>query len=223
MRRAKMTVCSCLLLMGMAAAVAQSAGQGRGGAAQSPLGSVNALGQELKRPPAPTGLIPRLPAGRDLSTSAMASGMAAGPEATSPPDCRAANRFLYCRGRKSSVNAAANTEEEDPTNFCLPAGVPRVTPYPSRFVQNYTIKPTHMFILHEGTIHTYRQIFMDGRKHPRSSSRRGWDTRQVRGRRTRWSSTPSAITTSPGSTIREPRIRSGSTRLSGGRGSTRAT
>ena len=33
-------------------------------------------------------------------------------------------------------------------------------------MQNYTIKPTHMFILHEAIIHTYRQIFMDGRKHP---------------------------------------------------------
>jgi hypothetical protein len=46
-------------------------------------------------------------------------------------------------------------------------GVPRVTPFPYRFVQNYTHKaPTHMFILHEGNIHSYRQIFMDGRKHP---------------------------------------------------------
>ena len=46
-------------------------------------------------------------------------------------------------------------------------GVPRSTPYPFRFVQNYTHKkPTHIFILHEGNIHSYRQIFMDGRKHP---------------------------------------------------------
>jgi hypothetical protein len=35
-------------------------------------------------------------------------------------------------------------------------------------VQNYTHqKPTHIFILHEGNIHTYRQIFMDGRPHPK--------------------------------------------------------
>jgi hypothetical protein len=46
-------------------------------------------------------------------------------------------------------------------------GVPRTTPYPFRFVQNYTHKaPTHLFILFEATIHTYRQIFMDGRPHP---------------------------------------------------------
>jgi len=46
-------------------------------------------------------------------------------------------------------------------------GVPRETVYPFRFVQNYTHrKPTHLFILHEGNIHSYRQIFMDGRTHP---------------------------------------------------------
>jgi hypothetical protein len=46
-------------------------------------------------------------------------------------------------------------------------GVPRVTPFPYRFVPNYTHKrATHLFILHEGNIHSYRQIFVDGRKHP---------------------------------------------------------
>ena len=56
----------------------------------------------------------------------------------------------------------------EPHNQCLPMGVPRVTPFPYRFVQNYTHKAaTHIFILHEGNIHTYRQIFMDGRQHPK--------------------------------------------------------
>jgi hypothetical protein len=55
----------------------------------------------------------------------------------------------------------------EPHNRCLPMGVPRVTPFPYRFVPNYTHKPaTHMFIVHEGNIHSFRQIFMDGRKHP---------------------------------------------------------
>jgi hypothetical protein len=62
---------------------------------------------------------------------------------------------------------ATRDETQEPHNACLPMGVPRVTPFPYRFVQNYTHKAaTHMFILHEGNIHTYRQIFMDGRKHP---------------------------------------------------------
>jgi len=55
----------------------------------------------------------------------------------------------------------------EPHNQCLPMGVPRATPFPWRFVQNYTHKAaTHLFILHEGNIHSYRQIFMDGRRHP---------------------------------------------------------
>jgi hypothetical protein len=58
-------------------------------------------------------------------------------------------------------------EIEDPHYYCLPMGVPRQTPYPFRFVQNYTHKQaTHLFLLYEGNIHSYRQIFMDGRKHP---------------------------------------------------------
>ena len=57
---------------------------------------------------------------------------------------------------------------DDPHLWCAPMGVPRSTPYPFRFAQNYSDgTPTHIFILHEATIHTYRQIFMDGRQHPR--------------------------------------------------------
>jgi hypothetical protein len=52
--------------------------------------------------------------------------------------------------------------KEDPEALCLPAGVPRQAPYPWRILQT----PTHVFFLFEGNIHSYRQIFMDGRKHP---------------------------------------------------------
>jgi hypothetical protein len=52
--------------------------------------------------------------------------------------------------------------KDDPEANCLPAGVPRQAPYPWRIVQT----PSHMFFLFEGNIHTYRQIFLDGRKHP---------------------------------------------------------
>ena len=58
-------------------------------------------------------------------------------------------------------------DPEDPHNFCLPMGVPRQAgAFPWRFVQYPTHKAaTHMFILWEG-FRNYRQIFMDGRKHP---------------------------------------------------------
>jgi hypothetical protein len=52
--------------------------------------------------------------------------------------------------------------KDDPEANCLPTGVPRHAPYPWRFVE----QPGYMFILFEGNIHSYRQIFMDGRKHP---------------------------------------------------------
>jgi hypothetical protein len=52
--------------------------------------------------------------------------------------------------------------KDDPQAHCLPSGVPRVAPYPWRIVQT----PTHIFFLFEANIHSYRQIFMDGRKHP---------------------------------------------------------
>ncbi len=49
----------------------------------------------------------------------------------------------------------------DPEANCLPTGIPRIAPYPWRIVQT----PTHIFFLFEGNIHSYRQIFMNG-KHP---------------------------------------------------------
>ena len=59
---------------------------------------------------------------------------------------------------------------QDPHNFCMPDVVPRTTPFPIRFFFNYTHKsPTHMVIVHEGNIHSFRQIFMDGRNIRRSS------------------------------------------------------
>jgi hypothetical protein len=56
---------------------------------------------------------------------------------------------------------------DDPEANCLPTGVPRIAPYPWRIVQTPAFKKaTHLYFLFEGNIHSYRQIFMDGRKHP---------------------------------------------------------
>jgi hypothetical protein len=52
--------------------------------------------------------------------------------------------------------------KDDPEALCLPTGVPRQAPYPWRILQT----PTLVYFLFEGNIHSYRQIFVDGRKHP---------------------------------------------------------
>ena len=59
-------------------------------------------------------------------------------------------------------------EEDEPYLYCTPMSVPRMNPYPWRFVQAYTAQgPTHIFVLHEnGDAGFARQIFMDGRPHP---------------------------------------------------------
>ena len=51
--------------------------------------------------------------------------------------------------------------KDDPEANCLPTGIPRVAPYPWRILQS----PTHIFYLFEGNIHSFRQIFIDGRPH----------------------------------------------------------
>ena len=58
--------------------------------------------------------------------------------------------------------ARERLSKDDPEAHCLPAGVPRQAPYPWRILQT----ATHIFFLFEGNIHSYRQIFMDGRTHP---------------------------------------------------------
>ncbi len=52
--------------------------------------------------------------------------------------------------------------KDDPEANCLPTGIPRIAPYPWRIVQD----SAHVYFLFEGNIHSFRQIFMDGRKHP---------------------------------------------------------
>jgi hypothetical protein len=57
---------------------------------------------------------------------------------------------------------------EEPYIYCLPMSVPRVNPYPWKFVMGYTSKGlTHIYVLHEtGDAGAHRVVFMDGRKHP---------------------------------------------------------
>jgi hypothetical protein len=66
-------------------------------------------------------------------------------------------------GEKLFLERQANLGKDDPEARCLPTGTPRRDPYPSKIVQT----PELIVILFEGNIHSYRQIFLDGRGHPK--------------------------------------------------------
>ncbi len=128
---------------------------------------VGALGQSVKRAAAPTGPAPHLPDGTIDLNGVWVGGGPVNDLETQGGLKKGELEALMLPWAKEQFAYRAKHEEEDPHYFCMPMGVPRSTPYPFRFVQNYTDrKPTHIFQLHEGNIHTFRQIFMDGRKHP---------------------------------------------------------
>src|ERR1700686_278061 len=53
--------------------------------------------------------------------------------------------------------------KDDPEANCMPTGVPRQAPYPWRIMQS----PDLIVFLFEGNIHSYRQIFMNRKEHPK--------------------------------------------------------
>jgi len=131
----------------------------RGANVQSPPPAVTSPAGSggLRRGSGPTGPVPRLGDGKpDLSgvwngggpVQDLAQGLAPGEKIPLLPE---AEKVMKARQSK-----------DDPEANCLPTGVPRIAPYPWRIVQT----TTHIFFLFEGNIHSYRQIFMDGRKHP---------------------------------------------------------
>ncbi len=134
-------------------------GNNQGGA----LGEVNALGQQVRRPAPPSGPAPRLPTGQvDLDGLWIGGGAVGDMERDGGLKPGEVPILPAARAIRD-----ARKEQDDPYLYCMPQGVVRGQPYPWRFVQNYTHKaPTHLFKLEEGNIHSYRQIFMDGRKHP---------------------------------------------------------
>jgi hypothetical protein len=128
----------------------------------SPAGSGGLTTGRGRGPAAPQGPTPHLPDGTvDLSgvwqgggpVGDLAQGLAKGETIPLTP---AAKKLMESR-----------QSGDDPEANCLPTGVPRFAPYPWRIVQSSTHKKaTHIWFLFEGNIHSYRQIFMDGRKHP---------------------------------------------------------
>ena len=64
----------------------------------------------------------------------------------------------------------ANHSKDDPETRCLPDGVARSDSYPFKIIQT----PTLVLILYEGNVHSYRQIFLDGRGHPKDFDKNWW-------------------------------------------------
>jgi hypothetical protein len=154
--RTKLLVVTAVIAVSLPV-LAQETGRGA-------LGGVGALCQEVKRQPPPTGPTPHLPDGTVDLNGVWVGG---GPVGDVAQQGGFKGELPLLPAAKKLMEYHMANETEDPHYFCMPMAIPRSTPYPFRFVQNYTHKkPTHMFILHEGNIHSYRQIFMDGRKHP---------------------------------------------------------
>jgi hypothetical protein len=131
-----------ILLPAHTAVEAQGRG-GRGGRGQAPA--------------QPAGPAPRLANGvPDLSGVWMGGG------GVSERDLKPGDAIVLLADAKKLVDT--RLLKDDPEAHCLPTGVPRMNPYPWRMVQS--IDQKYIFILFEGNIHTYRQIYLDGRKHP---------------------------------------------------------
>ena len=62
---------------------------------------------------------------------------------------------------------SANLSKYDPEGYCLPPGGPRMmaTPYPMEIIQLPEQK--RIIMIFEGATHVWREIYMDGRPHPR--------------------------------------------------------
>lgn len=145
------TLLACAVANGQAVPPAATSGAGSGG-----LNNPGITGDIPDRP------VPRLPDGTPDFTGVWSGGgpigdigmgLMEGEEIVMTPEAQA----LF----DSRMSA------HDPEANCLPTGVPRIAPYPWRVVQVPAYgKATHLYFLFEGNIHSYRQIFMDGRDHP---------------------------------------------------------
>ena len=65
---------------------------------------------------------------------------------------------------------SVNESKYDPEGYCLPPGGPRMmaTPYPAEIIQLPEQK--RVLMIFEGATHIWREIFMDGREHPKGDA-----------------------------------------------------
>ncbi len=146
----KVAAALALTAMALAAQSAPATPQGRGGN----------VGLYQKQPPTPTGPAPVLADGTpDLSGVWLGSG-SNDADIANPRGLKPGDSVVMLPWAEALVKTRLS--KDDPESNCLPAGIPRGSPYPWRIAQT----PGIYFIVYEGNIHSWRQIFMDGRKHP---------------------------------------------------------
>lgn len=135
-----------------------SAGSLSAQAPAAPKAKGETIGLYRNQPPTPKGPAPMLADGTpDLSGAWLGSGANS---ADITRDLKPGDSVVMLPWAEDVVKHRLS--KEDPEANCLPSGIPRGSPYPWRIAQT----PGLYFIVYEGNIHSWRQIFMDGRKHP---------------------------------------------------------
>ena len=121
---------------------------------EAPAPTVRRLGGNIRATPV-SGPLPRTADGKPDLTGVWVGGLPVGNFAQGLP--KGETMPLLPEAKKIM---AAHQAKDDPQAQCLPVPPPRFTPYPWRVV----VTPTHAFFLYE--MYNYRQVFLDGRKHP---------------------------------------------------------
>src|SRR5438874_13346476 len=124
----------------------------------SPAGAGGLQNGRGRGPAVPQGPAPKLPDGRPDFSGVWQPGGPVGDLAQGMP--KGVEVPLNDAGK---AVMAARQSKDDPEANCLPTGVPRQAPYPLRILQSQEL----IVFLFEGNIHSYRQIFMDRKEHPK--------------------------------------------------------
>jgi len=140
----------------LAQAPAPAPGQNKGKGAADNKGSI---GLFRNQPAVPTGPAPKFADGTPDLSGVWLGGGGSDADISNPRSLKEGSKVIMLPWAEALVKKRLS--KEDPEANCLPAGIPRGSPYPWRMVQT----PTHYFLLFECNIHSYRQIFMNG-KHP---------------------------------------------------------
>src|SRR5690242_9419215 len=144
---------SCSLAAAAAAVIAallpmHGAAQSDQGGKAGKFGPVGPAGKKAPDKAAPAGPTPRMPDGRVDLQGVWTPGLSFA--TLGQVSLQPWAEELYKQRR-------ANLSKDDPEGHCLPAGVPRISPFPQKIVQT----PALVVILDEGNVHSYRQIPLD--------------------------------------------------------------